>query len=119
MIDISQIKSRISCVEFAQRNNIPIRYSGDRTVSPFRSGAKNKTSFWCFDDHWTDFGSGQSGDVIDFAAYLLYNGDKGKAIRELAKLTGVEISSPTSQEWVNYTQNLCQRQQCAGLAGSW
>ena len=108
MIDISQIKSRISCVEFAQRNNIPIRYSGDRCVSPFRSGAKNKTSFWCFDDHWTDFGSGQSGDVIDFAAYLLYNGDKGQAIRELAKLTGAEITTPATQEWVNYTQNLCQ-----------
>ena len=107
MIDISQIKSRISCVEFAQRNSIPIRYSGDRCVSPFRSHAKNKTSFWCFDDHWTDFGSGQSGDVIDFAAYLLYSGDKGKAIRELAKLTGVEISSPATKEWVNYTQNLC------------
>ena len=107
MIDISEIKSRISCVEFAQRNNIPIRYSGDRCVSPFRSHAKNKTSFWCFDDHWTDFGSGQSGDVIDFAAYLLYSGDKGKAIRELAKLTGVEISSPATKEWVNYTQNLC------------
>ncbi|MBQ8766069.1 MAG: toprim domain-containing protein [Clostridia bacterium] len=109
MIDISQIKSLISCVEFAQQNNIPIRYSGDRCVSPFRSGAKNKTSFWCFDDHWTDFGSGQSGDVIDFAAYLLYDGDKGKAIRELAKLTGVEISAPVTQEWIDYTQNLCQK----------
>lgn len=94
-------------MEFAQRNNIPIRYSGDRCVSPFRSGAKNKTSFWCFDDHWTDFGSGQSGDVIDFAANLLYNGDKGSAIRELAKLTGAEITTPATQEWINYTQNLC------------
>ena len=108
MIDISQIKSRISCVEFAQRNNIPIRYSGDRCVSPFRTGAKNKTSFWCFDDHWTDFGSGQSGDVIDFAAYLLYDGNKGSAIRELARLTGVENTNDNSQEWVSYTQNLCK-----------
>lgn len=109
MIDISEIKSRISCVEFAQRNNIPIRYSGDRCVSPFRTGAKNKTSFWCFNDHWTDFGSGQSGDVIDFAAYLLYDGDKGTAIRELARLTGVENMQDNSQEWVSYTQNLCNQ----------
>ena len=109
MIDISEIKSRISCVEFAQRNNIPIRYSGDRCVSPFRTGAKNKTSFWCFDDHWTDFGSGQSGDVIDFAAYLLYDGNKGTAIRELARLTGVENTNDNSQEWVSYTQNLCNQ----------
>jgi putative DNA primase/helicase len=109
MLDISQIKSRISCVEFAQRNNIPIRYSGDRCVSPFRTGAKNKTSFWCFNDHWTDFGSGQSGDVIDFAAYLLYDGNKGSAIRELARLTGVENTNDNSQEWVSYTQNLCNQ----------
>lgn len=109
MIDLSEIKSRISCVEFAQRNNIPIRYSGDRCVSPFRSNAKNKTSFWCFNDHWTDFGSGQSGDVIDFAAYLLYDGDKGSAIRELAKLTGVDTSNSNTAEWVSYTQNLCNQ----------
>lgn len=109
MIDLSEIKSRISCVEFAQRNNIPIRYSGDRCVSPFRTGAKNKTSFWCFNDHWTDFGSGQSGDVIDFAAYLLYDGDKGTAIRELAKLTGVDTTQDNTQEWVSYTQNLCNQ----------
>ena len=109
MLDISQIKSRISCVEFAQRNNIPIRYSGDRCRSPLRPNAKNKSSFWCFDDHWTDFGSGQSGDVIDFAAHLLYDGDKGTAIRELARLTGVESTHTTSQEWVDYTQNLCNQ----------
>ena len=109
MIDISEIKSRLSCVEFAQRNNVPIRYSGDRCVSPFRTGAKNKTSFWCFDDHWTDFGSGQSGDVIDFAAYLLYDGNKGTAIRELARLTGVENTNDNSQEWVSYMQNLCNQ----------
>jgi putative DNA primase/helicase len=96
-------------VEFAQRNNIPIRYSGDRCVSPFRTGAKNKTSFWCFNDHWTDFGSGQSGDVIDFAAYLLYDGNKGTAIRELARLTGVENTQDNTQEWVSYTQNLCNQ----------
>ena len=106
---LNQIKSRISCVEFAQRNGLPIKKSGDRCVSPLRPGAKNKTSFWVFDDHWTDFGSGQSGDVIDFAANLLYNGDKGTAIRELALLTGVNTQDYVSQDWVDYTQNLCNK----------
>lgn len=105
---IQDIKSRISCVEYAQRNNLSIRYSGDRTISPFRSGAKNKTSFWVFDDHWYDWGGGNGGDVIDLAAMLNHNGDKSKAIRELAQLTGVTLSSDTDNtEWINYTQNLC------------
>ena len=105
---IQDIKSRISCVEYAQRNNLSIRYSGDRTISPFRSGAKNKTSFWVFDDHWYDWGGGNGGDVIDLAAMLNHDGDKSKAIRELAQLTGVTLSSDTDNtEWINYTQNLC------------
>ena len=105
---IQDIKSRISCVEYAQRNNLSIRYSGDRTISPFRSGAKNKTSFWVFDDHWYDWGGGNGGDVIDLAAMLNHDGDKSKAIRELAQLTGVSLSSDTDNtEWVKYTQNLC------------
>jgi putative DNA primase/helicase len=105
---IQEIKSRISCVEYAQNNNLPIRKSGDRCLSPLRPGAKNKTSFWVFDDHWYDWGGGNGGDVIDLAALLNHDGDKSKAIRELAQLTGVELnSSNNSQEWVSYTQNLC------------
>ena len=50
MLDISQIKNRISCVEFAQQNNLPIAKSGDRCVSPLRLGATNKTSFIVYDD---------------------------------------------------------------------
>ena len=56
MIDISQIKSRITCVDFAKKNNININKSGDRCVSPLRSGAKNKTSFVVYDDFFFDFG---------------------------------------------------------------
>jgi hypothetical protein len=110
MIDISQIKSRISCVDFAARNGLPITKSGDRCVSPLRSGATNKTSFVVYDDFFFDFGSGEGGDVIDFAAALLFEGDKGKAIRELARITGADISTPSS-DWVSYTQNLCKEVQ--------
>ena len=109
MIDISQIKTRMSCVDFAQRNNLSISKSGDRCVSPLRSGASNKSSFVVYDDFFFDFGSGEGGDVIDFAAKLLFNDDKGKAIKYLAEMTGANISSPQSQSWVKYTQNLCNK----------
>ena len=109
MVDISQIKTRISCVDFAQRNALPISKSGDRCVSPLRSGASNNSSFVVYDDFFFDFGSGEGGDVIDFAAKLLFNDDKGKAIKHLADLTGVNLSTPHSQSWVKYTQNLCNK----------
>lgn len=108
MLDISQIKQRISCVQFAQNNGLSITKSGDRCVSPLRPGAKNKSSFVVYDDFYFDFGSGEGGDVIDFAAALNYGGDKGKAIRELAKLTGVSTDNATTAQWVDYTQNLCK-----------
>ena len=109
MVDISQIKDRISCVEFAMQNNLPISKAGDRCISPFRAGATNKTSFIVYDDFFFDFGSGEGGDVIDFAAKLLFKDDKGKAIKHLAKITGANIESSQSQSWVKYTQNLCNK----------
>ena len=109
MFDVSQIKDRISCVEFALQNNLPVSKSGDRCVSPLRAGASNKTSFIVYDDFFFDFGSGEGGDVIDFAAKLLFGGDKGKAIKHLAKITGADINATTSQSWVKYTQNLCNK----------
>ena len=109
MIDISQIKQRMSCVDFAQRNALPISKSGDRCVSPLRSGASNKSSFVVYDDFFFDFGAGEGGDVIDFAAKLLFNDDKGKAIKYLADITGVNITNTSSQSWVKYTQNLCNK----------
>ena len=109
MIDISQIKKRISCVEFAAGNNLPIAKSGDRCVSPLRSGAANKTSFIVYDDFFFDFGSGEGGDVIDFAAKLLFNDDKGKAIKHLARITGTTLETTQTQSWVKYTQNLCNK----------
>ncbi len=103
---IAEIKARISCVEYAQQNGLPIRKSGDRCTSPLRPGASNDTSFWVFDEHWHDWGDSTSGDVIDFAALLHYNGDKGKAIRELAKATGVEIANFNTPEWIDFTKRL-------------
>ena len=109
MFDVSQIKDRISCVEFASQNNLPISKSGDRCISPLRAGASNKTSFIVYDDFFFDFGSGEGGDVIDFAAKLLFNDDKGKAIKHLAKITGADVNNTANQSWVKYTQNLCNK----------
>ena len=109
MYDISQIKQRISCVDVAQRCGLPITKSGDRCVSPLRTGASNPSSFAVDDDFWYDFGDGRGGDQIDLLAELRYNGDRGAAIRELARLTGVTDSNPRSDGWLTYTQNLCNQ----------
>lgn len=107
---IQDIKSRITCVDYARNNGLNIRRSGDRCTSPLRPGAKNASSFWVFTDHWYDWGGGNGGDVIDLAALLNHGGDKSKAIRELAALTGVNTDFRTENEdWVNYTQNLCNQ----------
>lgn len=106
MYDISLIKQRISCVDVAQRCGLPIQRSGDRCVSPLRAGATNKSSFSVTDDFYYDFGSGSGGDCIDLLAELKYSGDRGKAIRELASLTGVSDDNPASQEWMDYTNHM-------------
>ena len=109
MHDLSLIKSRISCVDVAQRCGLPIQRSGDRCVSPLRSGATNKSSFCVDDDFWYDFGDSRGGDCIDLLAELKYSGDRGKAIRELASLTGVTDDNPASQDWLDYTNQLNAR----------
>ena len=103
---ISQIKSKITCVEYARQNGVQINKSGDRCVSPLRTGAKNKTSFIVFDDFWYDWGGACGGDVIDLAAALNHDGDKGKAIRELAQKLGIENNNHVSAEWVDFTKRL-------------
>ena len=109
MYDTSLIKQRISCVDVAQRCGLPIRQSGDRCVSPLRAGATNASSFCVDDDFWYDFGSGSGGDCIDLLALIKYEGDRGKAIRELASLTGVSDDNPRPDGWLQYTQNLCNQ----------
>lgn len=109
MYDINLIKQRISCVEIAQRLGLPITNSGDRCVSPLREGAKNPSSFVVDDDFWFDFGDSRGGDVIDLLAEVKYHGDRGRAIRELATMTGVTDNNPRPDGWVEYTQNLCNQ----------
>lgn len=104
MIDIQAIKSRISCVDYARSQGLPVTKSGGRIRSPLRPEASNPTSFLVSDDFYFDFGVGQGGDVIDLAAALNFQGDRGAAIRELARLTNVD--SEKSTEWVKYTKSL-------------
>ena len=99
---ISEIKSRINCVEYAQRFGLPIRKEGDRTTS--LSGGNNNTALVVFSDFWHDFKLSQGGDVIDLCAIARYDGDRKKAIADLAKITGVE--NEMHDDWINYTQNL-------------
>lgn len=109
MYDTSLIKQRISCVDVAQRCGLPIQRSGDRCVSPLRPGADNPTTFCVDDDFWYDFRDSRGGDVIDLLAELRYDGDRGRAIRELASLTGVPDNNPRPDGWLQYTQNLCNQ----------
>lgn len=107
MFDIALIKSRINCVEVAKRCGLPILKSGDRCVSPLRSGAKNPSSFAVDDDFWYDFGAGTGGDCIDLLAEISYSGDRGAAIRELARITGVAPDGvDNTDEWLEYTNQL-------------
>lgn len=110
MYNLAEIKKRISCVDIAKRHGLPISKSGDRCVSPLRSGASNPSSFSVDDDFWFDFGSGTGGDVIDLLAELSYGGDRGEAIRELARITGVtDESGGDPSGWLEYTQRLNAR----------
>lgn len=107
MYDTSLIKQRISCVDIAQRYGLPIRQSGDRCVSPLRSGASNPSSFAVDTDFWYDFGSGSGGDQIDLQAELYHSGDRGAAIRELARITGVSNdNADNTYEWRAYTEQM-------------
>lgn len=107
MYDLNLIKSRISCVAYAQRIGLPITKSGDRCISPLRTGAKNPSSFVVYDDFYYDFASGNGGDVIELCAATHHNGDRGSAIRELATLTGVPSDNHEStQAWLDYTNQL-------------
>lgn len=110
MYDINLIKQRISCVDVAQRCGLPIQRSGDRCVSPLRPGASNPSSFAVDDDFYYDFGSGSGGDQIDLLAELQYSGDRGAAIRELARLTGVAPEGvDNTHEWRVYTEQMNAR----------
>lgn len=105
MIDTELIKQRISCIDYCQSKGLSISKAGDRCISPIRSGARNKTSFVCYSDWWYDFSAGLGGDVIDLCALVDHDGDKGNAIRTLAKRVGIDDDGST-EGWVEYTKNL-------------
>lgn len=105
MIDTDLIKQRISCIDYCQSKGLSVFKAGDRCISPIRSGAKNKTSFVCYTDWWYDFSAGMGGDCIDLCALVDFDGDKGKAIRQLAKRAGIDDDGST-EKWVEYTNNL-------------
>ena len=107
MYDLEAIKSKTDMIATAQSLGLDIRKAGDRCVSPLRPEASNPTSFRVFKDGWFDYGSGQWGDVIDLVAEIKYNGDKGKAVRELARNAGLDSSG--ADGWWDYTNQLNAR----------
>lgn len=108
MINLSLLKARISCVAYAQSDmHLPIRKSGDRCVSPFRANAKNKNSFRVSDVFWCDYGDGASGDIIDMCAMHRHNGDRGRAIYDLAARLGITNNDEAFYQWKQATQHKC------------
>lgn len=104
--DIQGIKSKKTCVEIAQLCGLPITRAGDRCKSPLHKGNSN-TSFVVFDNYWHSFSDDKSGDQIDLWAELKENGDRGKAIKTLAHMVGVQ--APVDEEWRKKTQHLCSK----------
>lgn len=110
-MDLSLIKQRMSCIDYAKISGIPVSKPGDRCASPIRSGADNRTAFVVYEDFWYDFVAQLGGDVIDLCALRQFEGNRGAAISHLARLTGVEYEQ--NAKWVEYTQHLC------GLVEKW
>lgn len=108
MYDIKEIKSRVSCVDYAKQIGLPISKSGDRCASPFHNGT-NKTSLIVKDDYWHSYSDGFGGDVIDFCAIYAHNGNKGPAIRELAEIAGVKNDNEPNGDWLEYTNQMNAR----------
>ena len=106
MYDIKEIKKKITVPDYLRLQGIHVE-AGKRCVSPLRPGASNPTSFLVEEDRWHDFGSSYGGDVIDLAAELNHDSDKGAAIRELAGIVGIQSGGPdNSHQWVAYMQHL-------------
>lgn len=103
---IEQIKERISCIEYLAQQGIHVN-EGKRCVSPLRPGAKNPTSFYCAQDYWYDFGSGNGGDVVNLCAELQFNGDLSQAVHYLSRELG--LKSDFTPTWRAEIQNLCNR----------
>ncbi|MEA5034198.1 phage/plasmid primase, P4 family [Cloacibacillus evryensis] len=97
MANISEIKAKQSVLDYARDVlGWDVHKPGDRTYSLDRG--HNKTCLTVYEDWWYDFKTGQGGDLIDLCALAKFDGDRGRAIRELGG------SSP---RWRAETQNLC------------
>ena len=86
--NIDEIKDKIPLMDYARSIGYEINTPGQRCRAQYRAGSNN-TSLLIGERTFKDFGSGVSGDIIDFAALNNHGGDKGAAIRELAQLAGV------------------------------
>lgn len=110
MIDVEEIKKRISCVDYLQQYAGVYVENGKRCVSPIRSGASNPTSFYVKDDFFFDFGIAQGGDVIDLCALHKFNGNKGQAIFFLAEKLNIngtdDYDEKARERWLQYTNKL-------------
>ncbi len=106
MVDTQEIKKRITCVQIAQKAGLPINREGDRCKSPFHEGHSN-TSFVAFNAYWKSFSDDRGGDQIDLWAALFEKGDRGKAIKTLARMVGVQ--APVDEEWRKKTQDFCTK----------
>ncbi len=91
---IAKIKEKYSVLEYARDVlHLPINKSGERCCS-LAPDSHNPTALIVDNDWWYDFKLGCVGDIIDLCAYAKYDGDKGKAIRELAG---------QDYDWLDYT----------------
>lgn len=111
MINTKKLKERINCIDYAQRIGLPVSKTKPRCASPLRAGATNKTSFYVGQEWFCDYGGDAHGDVIDLCAAVNHDGDKGKAIRELAEITGIADDNEYSSNWLAYMQNLANKVQ--------
>lgn len=102
MYNIQQIKSLINCTDYCSMFGITL--NNNRGPSPFHAGS-NPTSFICYEDSFYSFSDELGGDVIDLCAYHHHNGDRGKAIQELAAITHAHADHDTTA-WRDYMQDL-------------
>ncbi len=87
--DLKALKERISCADVLKEH--AIQWNGKKISCPLPGHEDKDPSFGlCHDDRgFVCYGCGRKGDVIGLQS-LLDGGDKGKAIRTLAKLAGMK-----------------------------
>lgn len=108
------VKERINCFEYAQDEGIDLKPNGNtyRSTSPIMGGS-NDTCFMIYKDNldfFIDWNADKQGDVIELAAQLNHNGDRGAALKELIKKTGINwIGDHNTSDINNYTNGLNEK----------